>query len=89
MEAAVALVLALAMVASLLRLVRGPSAVDRMMSAQLLSTAGVALVLTLAAGHPAAQGLTVALVLALLAVIGGITFTRRFLPGDHGGDPDA
>jgi len=89
MEAAVALVLALAMVASLLRLVRGPSAVDRMMSAQLLSTAGVALVLTLAAGHPAAQGLTVALVLALLAVIGGITFVRRFMPGDHRGDPDA
>jgi multicomponent Na+:H+ antiporter subunit F len=88
MEEGLAVVLALAMAASLFRLARGPSAVDRMMTAQLVGTVGVALVLALAAGGPADQGLSVALVLALLAAIGGITFARRYTPAERERDAD-
>ena len=79
-----ALVLAVLGAIGLVRLERGPSAVDRMMVAQLLGTVGVALVLVLAAAGSAGAR-TVALVVALLAAVAGVAFVRRFLgEGDHG-----
>lgn len=79
-----ALVLAVLGAIGLVRLERGPTAVDRMMVAQLLGTVGVALVLVLAAaGSPGAR--TVAVVVALLAAVTGVAFVRRFLgAGSHG-----
>jgi len=82
-----ALVLALAMGGGLLRLVRGPSAVDRMMAAQLLGTAGVALVLLLGEARPGDGNRTVGLALALLAAVGAITFARRYIPAQRGRAP--
>lgn len=80
------LALALAGLAAvgLVRLERGPTAVDRMMVAQLLGTLGVALVLVL----DAAGARTVALVVALLAAVSGVAFVRRYLAaaGREGGD---
>ena len=79
-----ALVLAVLGAIGLVRLERGPTAVDRMMVAQLLGTLGVALVLVLAAAGSAGAR-TVALVVALLAAVAGVAFVRRFL-GESGHD---
>ena len=80
-----ALILALLAAVGLVRLERGPTAVDRMLVAQLLGTVGVALVLILAAGGSAGAR-TVALVVALLAAVSGVAFVRRYLPGGGRGD---
>lgn len=88
MEEGVALVLAVTMAVGLVRLVRGPTEVDRMMVALLLGTSGVGLVLTLAASHPTGTGSGVALVLALLAAIGAIAFARRYSPAERRRRPD-
>ncbi|HKJ71867.1 MAG TPA: hypothetical protein VKA55_08970 [Gammaproteobacteria bacterium] len=82
---ALALVLAALAAVSLVRLERGPTAVDRMMVAQLLGTVGVALVLVLGA----ANGRVVALVVALLAAVSGVAFVRRYLaPPERGAGND-
>lgn len=75
---AVALFLLLNVAAGLIRVLRGPTPVDRMLAAQLLGTAGVAVLLLLAEalGEPAARD--VALVLALLAAIAAVAFVRSF-----------
>lgn len=72
-----ALFLLLTLVAGLWRVLRGPSAADRMLAAQLFGTTAVAFLLLLAeAGHaPALRD--VALVFALLAVVAVVTFVRR------------
>jgi len=72
---ALALVLAGLTAVGLVRLERGPTAVDRMMVAQLLGTTGVALVLVLGA----AGGFAMALVVALLAAVSGVAFVRRYM----------
>jgi multicomponent Na+:H+ antiporter subunit F len=60
----------------LFRVVAGPTDADRMMAAQLLGTAGVGLLLILS-GLLGAEGLVdVALVLAFLAAVTVIAFTR-------------
>lgn len=63
--------------AGLIRIMRGPTAADRMLAAQLFSTTGIALMLLLAeaTGLPAAQD--VALIVAVLAVLSGLAFVRR------------
>ncbi|HET6521320.1 MAG TPA: monovalent cation/H+ antiporter complex subunit F [Geminicoccaceae bacterium] len=75
---AVALFLLLNVAAGLVRVLRGPTPVDRMLAAQLLGTTGVALLLLLAeaTGQPAARD--VALVLALLAAVAAVAFVRGF-----------
>ena len=60
----------------LLRVLRGPGAVDRMMAAQLLGTGGIAGVLLLGAATGEAAAVDVALTLALLAAFAAIAFVK-------------
>ncbi len=73
----------LAMVAlGLLRILRGPDDVDRMMAAQLLGTGGIAVVLLLGVATDQPTMINVGLTLALLAAFAGIAFVKA-------GSPDA
>lgn len=67
--AVVATVLLACVAVGLLRLLRGPSAADRMMAAQLAGTGGAAICLLLAASRNAEAVADVALTLALLAAL--------------------
>ena len=80
-----ALVLMLSLLLGLVRVLRGPSAADRLMAAQLLGTTGVGLLLLLAPVLGSAALIDVALVLALLAVVAVAALTGREVPGgqDH------
>jgi len=71
-----ALVLLLALFFGLLRIIRGPDFVDRMLASQLLGTGGVALLLLLGVGLSNHFLLDVALVAALLAAFAGVAFVR-------------
>jgi multicomponent Na+:H+ antiporter subunit F len=62
---------------SLLAMLRQPTASDRMLSAQLLGTNGVGLMLLLAVSEQQSGLIDTALVLALLAAVVVIAFTRR------------
>jgi multicomponent Na+:H+ antiporter subunit F len=72
----VAVLLLLTLLAGMIRVVRGPTAADRMLAAQLFGTTGVAVLLLLAAADGAWALLDVALVFALLAAVVGVTFVR-------------
>jgi multicomponent Na+:H+ antiporter subunit F len=65
------------LVLSLLAMLRQPTASDQMLSAQLLGTNGVGLMLLLALSQEQAGLIDVALVLALLAAVVVVAFTRR------------
>lgn len=69
--------LLLTLVAGLWRVLRGPTAADRMLAAQLFGTTAVACVLLLAQAfeHPPLRD--VALVFALLAAVTAVAFVRR------------
>lgn len=69
-------VILLAVAVGLVRVLRGPTACDRMMAAQLLGSGGIAgmLLLAKAAGVPSV--VDVALVVAVVAGFVGIAFTR-------------
>jgi multicomponent Na+:H+ antiporter subunit F len=58
----------------LICLLRGPAAADRMMSAQLLGTSGIAAMLLLSAASDNPAIVDVALALALLAAFASIAF---------------
>ena len=74
-------VFVLAMVAlGLVRVLRGPAAADRMMSAQLLGTGGIAALLLLASATRRPALLDVALALALLAAFASVAFVVRGVP---------
>lgn len=60
----------------LVRVLRGPTAADRMMAAQLLGTGGIAGMLLLAKAMAVPAVVDVALVLAVVAGFVGIAFTR-------------
>jgi multicomponent Na+:H+ antiporter subunit F len=68
----------------LLRILRGPGDAERMMSAQLLGTGGVAVLLLLAAATGSGAAVDVALTLALLAAFASIAFYK----GAPGRSPD-
>jgi multicomponent Na+:H+ antiporter subunit F len=72
--AAAALIVATTAV-GLFRILSGPTDADRLMSAQLLGTGGVAALL-LAEARGSAGAVDVALVLALLAAFAGIAFVK-------------
>lgn len=78
--AGVAVFLLLNLMAGLLRIIRGPTATDCMMAAQLFGTTGVATLLLLAQvfGLPSLRD--VALVFALLAAVATVAFVKR-VPG--------
>lgn len=73
----VAIFLLANLAAGLVRIMRGPTAADRMLAAQLFATTGIAVMLLLAEAlaQPAAQD--VALIFAVLAVLSGLAFVRR------------
>ncbi|AGF79431.1 multisubunit Na+/H+ antiporter, MnhF subunit [Desulfocapsa sulfexigens DSM 10523] len=72
-----ALILLLAIAAGMIRILRGPTAADRMMTAQLFGTCGVAILLLLSAGMASPVLVDIALVFALLAALATLTFVRR------------
>ena len=65
------------LVVGLFRVWRGPTRYDRMLSAQLFGTTGVATVLLLAMGTDSPALVNVALVIALLALVAVAAFVRR------------
>lgn len=73
----------LAVAVGLVRVLRGPTACDRMMAAQLLGSGGIAGMLLLARASGVAAVVDVALVLAVVAGFVGIAFTR--VAGNRGG----
>ena len=75
-----ALFLLLNLVAGMWRVVRGPTAADRMMAAQLFGTTAVAVLLLLAQAYGKAALLDVALVFALLAAVTVVAFVQRAWP---------
>lgn len=88
---AFAVFLLLNFVASLLRIVWGPTPADRMVAAQLFGTIGVGILLLLAEalGRPALRD--VALVFALLGALALVAFVNRVWPrleGRSGEQPD-
>jgi multicomponent Na+:H+ antiporter subunit F len=82
-----ALVLLASIAASLLRVHLGPTRADRMMSAQLIGTGGVATALLLAGAARNASMIDVALVLALLAAFAAVAFVKAS-SADGAGDPE-
>jgi multicomponent Na+:H+ antiporter subunit F len=73
---AVAFILLMTMVFGLIRVMRGPSRVDRMLAAQLLGTSSVGILLLLAMAFDQSALRDVALVFAVLAAISGLAFVR-------------
>ncbi len=74
--------------AGLWRVMRGPTAADRMLAAQLFGTTAVAVLLLLAEGMREAALRDIALVFALLAAVAAVAFVRRvWSPGaEHDAD---
>jgi multicomponent Na+:H+ antiporter subunit F len=75
----------------LLRILRGPDDVDRMMAAQLLGTGGIAIVLLLGFATSQSTLINVALTLALLAAFAGLAFVKAGSPpaADDAAGPEA
>lgn len=74
--------LVLNIVVGLVRVLRGPTAADRMLAAQLFGTTGVATLLLLAEARHLPALRDVALVFALLAVLATVAFVKRvWYPG--------
>jgi len=85
---ALALFLLLNLAAGMWRILRGPTAADRMLAAQLFGTTAVATLLLLAQATGNAALRDVALVFALLAAVTAVAFVRRAWP-DQERDHDA
>ncbi|HMO65340.1 MAG TPA: monovalent cation/H+ antiporter complex subunit F [Verrucomicrobiota bacterium] len=84
-----AVFLLVTLVAGMIRVVRGPTAADRMLAAQLFGTTGVATLLLLAYAGDAPALVDVALVFALLAAVVGVAFGRRGGPSRGGAGKEA
>lgn len=76
-EFPVALFLLLNLIVALFAAARGPTAADRMLIALLFGSTGTGILVLLAYGSGDTQLVDVALLLALLAAIGGVAFARR------------
>jgi multicomponent Na+:H+ antiporter subunit F len=74
---ALAVFLMLNLGAGMWRVLRGPTAADRMLAAQLFGTTAVAILLLLAEASGSAVLRDVALVFALLAAVTAVAFVRR------------
>jgi multicomponent Na+:H+ antiporter subunit F len=74
---AVAIFLLLNILAGIARTVRGPAASDRMITAQLFGTLGVAILLVLAEGLERPALRDVALVYVILGVVAVVAFASR------------
>ena len=71
--------------AGMWRVLRGPTAADRMLAVQLFGTTAVALLLLLAQATGGAALRDVALVIALLAAVTAVAFVRRAWPEQEAG----
>jgi multicomponent Na+:H+ antiporter subunit F len=76
------LLLALSLLLGLVRVLKGPSLEDRLLSVLLLGSGGVGLLLLLSVSMQLTALIDVALVLALLAAVTAAALTRR--GSDHG-----
>jgi len=86
---ALALFLLLNLGAGMWRVLRGPTAADRMLAAQLFGTTAVAVLLLLAQAFEYSALRDVALVFALLAAVTAVAFVQRAWPEqekNHGPD---
>jgi multicomponent Na+:H+ antiporter subunit F len=72
-----ALILLLTITIGLVRVLRGPTATDRMLAAQLFGTTAVAILLLLGQAGASTAIWDVALIFALLAAIAAVAFVRR------------
>jgi multicomponent Na+:H+ antiporter subunit F len=83
-----ALFLLLNLAVGLVRVFRGPTPADRMLSAQLFSTTGVAILLLLSYGmeNPALRD--IALVFVLLSILPVVAFGKRIGLGSQTGEED-
>ena len=72
-----ALLILISVVVGLIRILRGPTAADRMLAAQLFGTGGVAVLLILALAMQMPSLVDVALIYALLAAVTMVVFVRR------------
>ncbi len=86
--AAACIILALVAL-SLLRLLRGPADVDRIMAVQLLATGGIAIVLLTGIATGQGMMLNVALTLAVLAAFAGLAFVKAGEASDPPIKPDS
>jgi multicomponent Na+:H+ antiporter subunit F len=77
---AMALFLLLNLIAGMWRVLRGPTAADRMLATQLFGTTAVAILLLLAKADDNSALRDVALVFALLAAVTAVAFVRRVWP---------
>ncbi len=77
---ALAFFLLLNLSAGMWQILRGPTAADRMLAAQLLGTTAVAILVLLAQAPDSAALLDVALVFALLAAVTAVVFVRLAWP---------
>jgi multicomponent Na+:H+ antiporter subunit F len=84
----IAAFLVLNLAAGLWRIMRGPTAADRMLAAQLFGTTAVAVLLLLADGMDEAALRDIALVFALLAAVAAVAFVQRVWSrgGENGAD---
>ena len=71
------LVLVLSLCIGLIRIFRGPTLEDRIMSVQLMGTTGVGILLILGLLLDMPASIDIALVLAMLAAISVVALTRR------------
>ncbi|MDI6751033.1 MAG: monovalent cation/H+ antiporter complex subunit F [Pseudomonadota bacterium] len=74
------------LVVALLAAARGPTPADRMLMALLFGTTGTGILALLSVVSASTPLIDVALVLALLAAIGGIAFAKRAWRGGEGSD---
>ncbi len=83
-----ALFLLLNLAVGLVRVFRGPTPADRMLSAQLFGTTGVAILLLISQGmeNPAFQD--IALVFVLLSILPVVAFGKRIGLGSRTGEED-
>lgn len=84
---AIALLLLLTLLLAFVRVCRGPSAEDRLLGIQSFGTVGTAVMILLSQTMDLQGLLDVALILAMLAAVTVITFTR-ILPGAAEVDPE-
>lgn len=82
-----ALFLLLNLLAGLVRVFRGPTLVDRMLTVQLFGTTAVAILMLLAEGLAAPALRDVALLFALLAALSIVAFVR-LTPPNHASEED-
>ena len=72
-----ALLILISVVVGLIRILRGPTAADRMLAAQLFGTGSVAILLILARAMQMPALVDVSLVYALLAAVTMVVFVQR------------